>query len=166
VHQGAAIGTLLASEKHIFLKINAEYRPCGGTHTGTGNEKWDNAKEFRTETQTGTGTTVTIRNWQQKASVVWANDVGLSYNNYVVYVGQDQPPNDPRVVSEDTILENGKMKRVEYGYDDFNNVVSVKEYDFGTAGSPGTLARQTFRTYGDHRCQLWHQQERLLLFQS
>ena len=148
-HQGAATGTLLAKERHFFRMLNAEYRQCGGPYTGTGNEKWENAKEFRTETYTGTGTTVTVRDWQQRAAVVWANDVGLTYNTYVNDQGhgQDQPPNDPRVMWEETTLEDGKVKRVEYGYDQFNNVTSIKEYDFGTAGAPGNLLRQTSRTY-------------------
>jgi RHS repeat-associated protein len=149
-HQGGASGTLLAKERHFFRMLNAEYRQCAGPYTGTGNEKWENAKEFRTETYTGTGTTVTVRDWQQRAAVVWANDVGLGYNTYVneQYHTQDQPPNDPRVMSEETTLEDGKVKRVEYGYDQFNNVTSIKEFDFGAAGSPGTLLRQTVRTYG------------------
>ena len=148
VHQGGATGTLLASEKHFFRLRNAEYRSCGGLYTGTGNEKWENAKEFRTETQTGTGTTVTVREWQQRAPVVWPNDPGYNSNSYVQQHGQEQTANDPRVAWEETTLEDGKVKRVEYGYDQFNNVTSVKEYDFGTAGNPGTLLRQTVRTYG------------------
>jgi RHS repeat-associated protein len=148
-HQGGVTGTLLLKEKHFFRMLNAEYRPCGGPYTGTGNEKWENAKEFRTEIYNGTGMTVTTRNWQQQAAVVWANDVGLTYNAYVneQYHGQDQPPNNPRIVSEETTLEDGKVKRVEYGYDQFNNVISLKEYDFDTGGSPGALLRQTSRTY-------------------
>jgi RHS repeat-associated protein len=141
-------GQLLLSEKHYFLAVNAEYRVCTGfTSNGTGNEKWQNAKEFRTERQTGNGTEVTIRNWAQRAPVVWGNDPGLSYNTYAGQHGQEQPPNDPRVTYEDTILEDGKMKRVEYGYDQFNNVTSIKEYDFGTEGNPGAFLRETVRLY-------------------
>ncbi|HEV8427566.1 MAG TPA: discoidin domain-containing protein [Pyrinomonadaceae bacterium] len=147
-HQGSATGPLLSSEKHAFLAVNSEYRTCQSPLlTGTGNEKWENAKEFRTEIQTGTGTITTERQWQQRAPLVWANDVGLSYNDYVVNRGQDQAPNDPRVEWEETTLENGTTKRIEYGYDNFNNVTSIKEYDFGTPGSPGTLLQQTVRQY-------------------
>ena len=151
-HQGGATGTLLARERHFFKMLNAEYRPCGGPYTLTGNEKWENAKEFRTETYNGTGTTVTVRDWQQRAAVTWANDVNLGYNSYVneQYHGQEQPPNDPRVMWEETTLEDGKVQRVEYGYDQFNNVISIKEYDLGTASNPGTLLRQTFRKYGEN----------------
>src|SRR5207247_2550798 len=100
--------------------LDAEYRSCSPSpvgHGDTGYEKWQNAKEFRVERQTGTGTIVEKRTWEQRASVVWANDVGLGYNAYAAEHGQEQPPNDPRVTVEDSILENGKMKRVEYSYD-------------------------------------------------
>lgn len=148
--QGSSTGTLLASETHYFLALDAEYRTCLPHHSNlTGYEKWQNAKEFRVERQTGSGTVIEKRTWEQRASVVWANDVGLSYNAYVAEHGQEQPPNDPRVVQEDTILENGKMKRVTFDHDNFNNVTLTKEYDFGdTSGSLGTLLRQTERSYG------------------
>jgi RHS repeat-associated protein len=148
-HKGGPTGPLLSSEKHFFLKLGAgsEYRNCTGNSTGTGNEKWENGKEFRTETQIGTGTIVTIREWTQP-ELVWGNDAGLSYNNYRNKHGQDQAPNDPRVARADTILENGRMQRVSYEYDQFNNVTQVNEYDFGdTNGSVGPLRRQTLRTY-------------------
>jgi hypothetical protein len=141
-YQGDTSGTLLSSERHIFRALNAEYRNCGGPYTGTGNEKWDNAKEMRTEVSTGTGTTVTVREWQQRAPLAWPTN-----SDYYLHRGQDQARNDERVNWEETTLEDGKTKRVEYGYDQFNNVTSIKEYDFGTPGSPGTLLRQTLRTY-------------------
>ncbi len=142
-HQGTREGTLLASEKQFFLAVNAEYRYCVPNfhlfNNGTGNERWDNAKVFRIERQTGVGTRVVTREWQQRTPVSW--------NGYTPYA-QEQAANDPRVVWEETTLENGKKQRTEYGYDDFNNVTSVKEYDFGdTSGSTGPLLRQTFRTY-------------------
>jgi YD repeat-containing protein len=148
-HQGGDNGTVLTSENHVFYALDAEYRPCGGIYTGTDNEKWTNAREFRTETQTGTGTVVTVRNWEQRATVSWANDVGLTYNAYAQQHGVDTLAiDDPRLTWEETALEDLKTKRVEYGYDQFNNVTSVKEYDFGdTTGSTGPLLRQTSRRY-------------------
>ena len=143
--QGSATGSLLASESHHFLKLGlgSEYRSCLG-NLGTGNEKWEHAKEFRTVTQTGSGSTVTIRQWAQRAPLVWVDD---GPSGYLQRRGQEQSPNDPRVVWEETTLENGKVKRVEYGYDDFNNITSMKEYGFGTATSPGALMRETVRTF-------------------
>ncbi|HKO61913.1 MAG TPA: hypothetical protein VJV03_12195, partial [Pyrinomonadaceae bacterium] len=152
IRAGGAAGTLLSSTKHAFLKkgFGSEYRSCFGSYTGTGNEKFGNAREFYTETLTGNGTVVTRRNWVQRAPVVWANDEGLGYNAYINEPShaQDQPPNDDRITWEDTTLENGKKKRVEYDYDQFNNVTLIKEYDFGnTSGSLGALIRKTYRTY-------------------
>lgn len=145
-HEGNVSGPLLASETHFFLKLgpSGEYRTCQG-NIGTGNEKWENAKEFRTEVQTGTGTTVTKRNWAQRAPLVWVDD---GPTGYLQTRGQDQSPNDQRVTWEETILEDGKVKRVEYAYDQFNNITSTKEYDFGTSGAPGLLLRETVRKYG------------------
>jgi len=144
-HKGDATGALLALEKHSFMKLGfgAEYRNCQ-SGTGTGNEKWENDKEIYTETQTETGTILTKRHWDQRAALVWVND---GPDGYLHTRGQDQSPNDDRVIWEETKLENGKVKRVEYGYDDFNNITSIKEYDFGTAGNPGVLLRETLRTY-------------------
>nr|MDQ3802538.1 hypothetical protein [Acidobacteriota bacterium] len=145
---GEPTDALLASEKHFFLAVDAEYRVCRPTASnGTFYEKWENAKVYRVERQTGAGTQVTTRLWQQRAPVVWGNDPGYSFNNYAAAHGQEQPANDPRVVREETTLENGKTKRVEYAYDRFNNVTSVKESDFGTTAAPGALLRQTVRRY-------------------
>jgi RHS repeat-associated protein len=144
--QGSATGTLLMSEVHFFIKLGAEYRACpiNGLSKGTGYEHWDNAKEFRVERQSGSGLQIEKREWAQRAQVNWGS------STYVQEYGQEQPPNDPRVSTEDTILENGKMKRVRYDYsaDKFNNVTMIREYDFGnTSGSEGTLLRKTVRTY-------------------
>ncbi len=147
-HRSGEAGELLASERHFFLALNAEYRRCGSPFTGTGNEHWENAREWRTERQTGTGLIVTERGWVQRAPVVWGNDAGSNVNAYAQQHGQDQPSNDVRVEWEETTLENGKRRRVEYGYDQFNNVTSIKEYDFGVAGgSAGGLLRETVRSY-------------------
>jgi len=143
-HQGGVTGTSLLSETHYFLGLDAEYRTCSvlkGSN-GTAYEKFENAREFRVERQTGSGTqVVATKDWQQRAQVDWGSAP------YRTEHGQEQPPNDPRVLTEDTILENNKLKRVSYDYDNFNNVTSILEYDFGTSPNAGTLLRQTARTY-------------------
>jgi RHS repeat-associated protein len=139
---------LLMSEAHYFLALDAEYRTCSffkGSN-GTANEKWENAKEFRVERQTGAGTQVDVRTWEQRASVVWGPDPGSGVNAYAQEHGQEQPPNDTRTTIEDNLLENGKLKRVRYEYDGLNNVTRLREYDFG-AGVQGTLVKDTTRTY-------------------
>jgi hypothetical protein len=87
--QGGNTGAVLASESHVFLALDAEYRTCGGPYTGTGNEYWTNAREFRTETQTGAGAVVTVRNWEQRAPISWPNDVGSNVNAYAQQHGVD-----------------------------------------------------------------------------
>jgi RHS repeat-associated protein len=149
-HQGSPTGTLLASSEHIFYELDKEDRICGSpTVTGTGNEHWQNAKEFRTITTSESGTMTVEHEWQQRAAIIWANDVGLSYNTYQQEHGIYAAGNDPRLVREDTTIENGLVKRVTFDYDNLNNVIATNEYDFGA--SPGTIGnsiRQTVRTYG------------------
>jgi len=148
VHQGEQNGPLLSSETHYFMALKAEYKVCRFVQQtadvmadGTHYERWDNAKEYRVERQTGAGTEVTVRQWEQRTPVFYLPEPNAVYT-------QEQPANDPRVVWEETTLDNGRKKRTEYSYDDFNNVTLIKEYDFGgTDGSGGPLVRQTFRSY-------------------
>ncbi|MFY9607891.1 MAG: hypothetical protein WAU45_04655 [Blastocatellia bacterium] len=148
--QGSVTGPLMMSEKHYFLALDAEYRTCHPLNgsNGTANEKFENAREFRVERLTGTGTQIETRTWAQRALVVWGPDPGSSTNAYAndPQHGQEQPPNDPRMTIDDSTLENGKLKRVRYNYDDFNNVTRTREYDFG-AGTEGVLLRDTTRAY-------------------
>lgn len=137
VHQGGIAGATLMDETHYFMALNAQYLVCGTRiSNGTGYDTFENNREFRVERQTGSGTDVVSRVWAQRAAVVWQPG----------YPTQ-QPPNDPRVTQEDTIIETGKMKRIDYTYDPFNNATLIKEYNWGTSGNPGALARQTERTY-------------------
>jgi RHS repeat-associated protein len=135
---------LLMSESHFFLMLDAEYRFCNGEGSdGTGYERFENAKEFRVERMTGSGTQkqTETRDWIQREQVSWGPIP------FVGEYGQQQPPNSDRVTKQDTILENNKLSRVEYGYDIFNNVTSIIERDFGTNPNAGTVKRQTTRTY-------------------
>ncbi|MGH9938262.1 MAG: hypothetical protein ACREAM_18620, partial [Blastocatellia bacterium] len=155
VRQGSGVGPLLMAETHYFMALNAEYRRCysyGGDlldygSDGTMNPKWENAKIHKVERQTGSGLLTDTKNWAQRAPVVWAPDPGSGTSAYALQYGQEQPSNDDRVTREDSILENGKLKRVEYGYDNFNNVTSVKEYDYGNNPNPGPWIRETVRSY-------------------
>lgn len=147
---------LLMSEKHYFLTINDEYRSCSQLQgsNGTRNEKWENNKAIRAERITGTGTQIEVKEWAQRANVTWIG--GQDYISAHPSTGQENPPNDTRVTREDSILENGKMKRMTYGYDEFNNVTSAVEHDFGpNSTTPGTILRRINRTYAtviNNRC--------------
>ncbi|HLG13646.1 MAG TPA: hypothetical protein VJH03_03850, partial [Blastocatellia bacterium] len=154
VNQGSVSGPELMRETHYFLALDAEYRyrnpSAGGTISfdGVGYEKWENAKEFKVERAiNATQTQIETHQWDQRASVAWPPDENQSFNRYVQIHSQEQPPNDTRMLQEDSILENNKLKRTTYGYDRFNNVTSVIEYDFGTNPNPGPVLRRTTRTY-------------------
>lgn len=124
-------------EKHFIMALNAQYLACTTQRSnGTAYDKFENNREFRVERQTGNGTEIMSQVWAQRAAVVWQQP---GYQT-------QQPQNDPRIIQQDTTLESGKLKRVDYEYDGFNNTTRVKEYNLGN-GSPGSLRRQTERTY-------------------
>jgi hypothetical protein len=78
--------TLLSSESHFFLALNAEYRTCIDQNSdGTTYEAWQSGKPFRVERRTGSGTQVEIRDWSQRTPVSWAGST-----NYA----QEQPSNE------------------------------------------------------------------------
>jgi len=141
--QGAS-GPQLMREIHYFLDLDAEYRYGNFLNgfNGMGYEKWENAKEHRVERFiNGTLKHTEDRVWQQRATVSWPDGQA-----YVGLHGQEQPPLDTRTVTEDMTLENGKLKRMSYSYDRFNNVTQITERDWGTGG-PGPTLRQIIRTY-------------------
>ncbi|HXG94389.1 MAG TPA: hypothetical protein VNN73_18740, partial [Blastocatellia bacterium] len=81
----ASTNALLMDETHYFLALDAEYRTCvpsTGATMLSGNIKWENAKEFKVERRTGTGTQTETRNWTQRAAQSWGNDPNSSVNAY------------------------------------------------------------------------------------
>jgi hypothetical protein len=146
--------TTLMSEKHYFLALDAEYHfsTTGGNicADGTHNEKFENSKEVMVERQTGSGVQTETRNWAQRTAQDWSIAPDPEFRDYAIAHGQEQTANDDRVTFEDTKLENNKVRRAEYVYDDFNNVTDMKEYGFGS-GVPGSLRRETIRTYLAHQ---------------
>ncbi len=151
VREGSSTGTLMTKETHYFLGIDDEYRVCttgpAAISKKSGYEKWGNGKVWKVVKETGSGTIATEKTFEQREQVSWPDDPGSSVNAYVEEHGQEQPSNDPRVAYEDVILEDGKMKRTEFAYDQFNNVTLITERDFGTAGNPGAVLRKTQKTY-------------------
>ena len=144
-HQGEATGPVLLSETHSFLALDAEYRTTSGLHASNGTcyEKFENAREFQTTRSTAAGKSETeAKTWAQRASVSWAGEPYVSDSNH----GQEQPPNDPRVLTEQSTLESGKVRKTDYTYDQFNNAIVTKEYDLGS-GVAGSLLREIDREY-------------------
>ena len=142
--QGGSSGPLLMSETHSFLALDSEYRISSFTHgsNGTCYEKFGNAREFQVVRATGSGVETEARTWQQRAPVNWGNEPYVTDPNH----GQEQPPNDPRVVTEQHSFDSGKVRTTEYTYDRFNNVTITKEYDLGS-GAPGPQLREIDHAY-------------------
>jgi RHS repeat-associated protein len=134
---------VLAITKHRFEGTPTDnLARTYGQPASSGQAPWKEGKEFRTE-YLGENGTLLLRavdnTWEQRAGT-WINGSTTALGNF---------ENDPHVVSTKTTLKDSGVEivsKVDYTYDDFNNVISTKEYDFGS-GSPGGLLRETARTY-------------------
>jgi RHS repeat-associated protein len=59
----------------------------------------------------------------------------------------NQPEADPEMYEQDvTLNDTGQQSKQVFGYDQYNNVTSLSEYDWGTGGF-GPLLRTTSKTY-------------------
>jgi RHS repeat-associated protein len=134
--------SLLTRTKHFYFGIAG---PTGLFKEEIHYSKWNEGKEFKTESFAKDGTTVLQRsetNWVQRASIPWWIPNSTLYG--------PEPQNDPRVTSVTTTLPDvNKVSRQEFGYDDalpYNNQSDLYEYDYGN-GVPGPLVRRTHTTY-------------------
>ena len=125
---------LLSKQRHIFLPAGRYTEPYAGqsVHDGTHYTLWSTGVEWRTETIDAAGNVLEAseQDWTQRAPVSWS-----SYP-------QEQPANDNRVNQTRSFFETGLMGKVEMFYDQYNNPIEVKEYDFDQ-----TLKRRTVTTY-------------------
>lgn len=99
--------------------------------------KWDEGREFRTESYACDGTTLlrsVDQEWRQRGPVGW-------WVNYGIERGPE-PANDPRLVETVTTLADGgqvaKTSSISpvdnsVGFDQYNNPTDVWEYDYGAA---------------------------------
>jgi hypothetical protein len=108
---------------------------------------WKEGKEYKTESYDFDGTSVLTRStetWQQGGTASWWSTYPW---NYTYVTADKQPSYNPRVIEHDTTLvPTNQVSKVVYTYDQYNNVTSTAEYDFGT-GSPGSLLRSSQTTY-------------------
>ncbi|HEX7330819.1 MAG TPA: hypothetical protein VF290_04920, partial [Pyrinomonadaceae bacterium] len=125
---------LLSRQRHIFLPGGryTEAYNSQSVHDGTHYTLWSTGVEWRTETLDAAGNVLaaTEQDWTQRTAVSWS-----SYP-------QEQPANDNRVNQTRRYLETGMMAKVETFYDQFNNPIEVKEYDYDQ-----TLKRRTVTAY-------------------
>ena len=128
-------GALLSKQRHIFLQAGRYTEPacCGlSVHDGTHYNLWSTGVEWRTESLDAANNVLAAmeQDWTQRTPVSWS-----AYT-------QEQPANDNRVNQSRRYLETGMMAKVEMFYDQYNNPIEVKEYDYNQ-----TLKRRTLTAY-------------------
>lgn len=140
-------GSVLAWTRHYYLK-----RTNGAVQT-TVYPAWDESKEFKVEELKADGTVLRRieKVWEQRP--LDANYNGEVFDGPTTNLAQSRL-HDPRVITEKiTWVADGNLtSQKDFTYDRYNNVTSVKEFDFGT-NAPGSLIqrRQTdfFNDYAD-----------------
>ncbi|HEX6718014.1 MAG TPA: RHS repeat-associated core domain-containing protein [Pyrinomonadaceae bacterium] len=128
---------VLLNERHLFMPSGRYTDYIGGTgaHDGTQYSLWSTGIESRTEMRNADGTAVLSaieKDWKQRATVSWTTGYA-----------QEQPAKDNRVNQERHYLETGMMAKVETVYDQYNNPIEVKEYDYDQT----TVKRRTVTSY-------------------
>jgi RHS repeat-associated protein len=130
----SSTGAPLSKQRHIFLQAGRYTEPYGSqsVHDGTHYTLWSTGVEWRVETLNGADTVLaaTEKDWSQRAPVSWSTYM------------QEQPANDNRVNQSRGYLENSMMTKVETTYDQYNNPIEVREYDFDQS-----LKRRTTTSY-------------------
>jgi RHS repeat-associated protein len=125
---------LLSSQRHFFKEAGRYTEPYNSQsqHDGTHYTLWSTGVEWRTEMRDGAGNVLAAneKDTTQRAAVSWST------------YPQEQPANDNRVNESRRYLETGMMAKVETSYDQYNNPIEVKEYDYNQA-----LKRRTVTTY-------------------
>lgn len=89
----------------------------------TGYRPWKDGKEIETTIldENGNDLRVTTYTYEQREPITWIGSATVS--------SRQQPENDPQLKQVVNRLENGQTSRVEYEYDEFNNI--IQEITFG-----------------------------------
>jgi RHS repeat-associated protein len=122
---------LLMNQRHYFMQPGRFLTNYGGT----GYSLWSTGIEKRTEVRDASGNVISAseQDWSQRTPVFWSTDTPYP---------TEQIANDNRVNVERSILEDGKTSHKETNYDNFNNPIEVREYDFD-----GSLKRKMVTSY-------------------
>jgi RHS repeat-associated protein len=134
VRATSAAGTLLLSQRHLFMAAQRYINTSSGE--GTGYSLWSTGVEWRTETRDAGNAVMSAseQDWSQRTPVVWTTGYA-----------QEQPSNDNRVNESRTILDDGQVARVTTAYEQnvkYNNPAEVAEYDYDL-----TLKRRSTTSY-------------------
>jgi RHS repeat-associated protein len=135
---------LLSRIRHYF------YGSAALSMIGSG--VWKEGKEYKTEFYgTSNGSTVTLlrrveHTWDQRPrieSVPVLPEYALENNSHIVETVTTLMGITPNLVSKETYLYDVLDDNLN---NDFNNLLEIKEYDYGS-GSPGALLRRTVTVY-------------------
>jgi RHS repeat-associated protein len=139
-HSGAGTdaASLLLNQRHYFLNGGRYLGHVNPRSNGTGYSWWSTGIEWRTEIRDANGNIISAseQDWSQRMPVVWTTGYGTE---------QEQPENDNRMNETRQILNNGLIAKTQTLYDQYNNPIEVKEYDFDA-----TLKRRTVSTYANN----------------
>ena len=116
-------GKRLAITQHKFVNSPiVNYGINTDVLEDTGYRPWMEGKEIETQeielNSTGQNTNrrrITTYTFEQRAGVAWIANANTTLLN--------QPENDPRLIRVQTQLEDGKISKVDYQYDLFNNII-------------------------------------------
>lgn len=143
VTAASASGSVLLNQKHYFMASQRYLNSPGGTGPvpdrgveGTGYSVWSTGVSRRIETLNATGTSVIAASEEDQTQ-----RIGLNWSAHTTYA-QEQPENDNRVNQTRRYLENGMTAKTETFYDQYNNPIEIKEYDYDQ-----TLKRRTVTSY-------------------
>lgn len=141
--------TINGAVVHTFVgtPLDNNFRSAG-VPLYSGQKPWMEGKEVTTQYLDSGGMT----NLRQ-VDYTWVQRAGTWYNTSTT--DADNFENDPRLAKVTTTVYDYAatplVSKVSYNYDDsvpYNNVSATMEYDWGS-GAPGSLLRETDRTYED-----------------
>ncbi|HYC61224.1 MAG TPA: RHS repeat-associated core domain-containing protein [Thermoanaerobaculia bacterium] len=135
-------GTLLAFSRHFFYgSPNTNLGPTGPIEYVS----WKNGKEYRSEAFDVVNGAAVLRRrvehtWQQPA-------VGTTWRLAQPETSDSAKANDPQITQTIvTLLDTNQVSKQTFAYDQFNNMVDLREFDYGV-GVPGPLLRHTHREF-------------------
>ncbi len=142
-----ASNNLLRVEKHFYYgdPSSTQAPPTNATQAA----QWWLGLEFRTEIGNGSSTLRTVQ------SVFGQRPCAQGENCWFDPQAETSPPHDIQVCQTNTVLENGQTSGVVLAYDQYNNVTSKWEFDYGAApaigascpSTPTSSTRYTYNTY-------------------
>lgn len=129
---------LLSQTRHYY---HGEPNFLRGVWDGTEFTGWREGKEYKTEKYAEDGTSVL-----EKIETIWSQTPVSWCPSCTGDAGPSNNPKISRVTRTLPISGQDLVSKVEYVYDEFNNITDTYSYDFGV-GQPGSLLRRESISY-------------------